>query len=209
MEKELKYKGHTITVKFPSGMFEYYSDKQGRFLKFDTLKAAKESITDESKKGKSVNESVKKITLSELKGIVRKLVMEQKSEYNEISDELFSNALKSANDKGMKKQRDRIFDLGMRKLKGYRFPDNENELVDNIEFDGRQLNITIKNEELETYSTIYYNADHDLYMLDQYLRGSNIRRSVANFLSKIAKKLNPDTQYTTPHAFKLADKYGN
>jgi hypothetical protein len=34
MANEIKYKGKTIEVKFPSGMFEYYSDKEGRFLKY-------------------------------------------------------------------------------------------------------------------------------------------------------------------------------
>jgi hypothetical protein len=37
MDNEIKYKGKVITVKFPSGMFEYYSDKEGKFLKFDTV----------------------------------------------------------------------------------------------------------------------------------------------------------------------------
>jgi len=79
MNKEYKYKGKTIEVKFPSGMFEYYSDKEGRFLKFDTLKGAKESI---NKEGKSIDESIKsktqKIKLSELRQLVKKCLNENK-----------------------------------------------------------------------------------------------------------------------------------
>jgi hypothetical protein len=77
MNKEYKYKGKTIEVKFPSGMFEYYSDKEGRFLKFDTLKDAKESI---NKEGKSIDESIKpktqKIKLSELRQLVKEIIKE-------------------------------------------------------------------------------------------------------------------------------------
>jgi hypothetical protein len=77
MNKEYKYKRKTIEVKFPSGMFEYYSDKEGRFLKFDTLKDAKESI---NKEGKSIDESIKpktqKIKLSELRQLVKEIIKE-------------------------------------------------------------------------------------------------------------------------------------
>jgi hypothetical protein len=74
-EKEYKYKGKLITVKFPSGIFEYYSDKEGRFLKFDTLKGAKESI---NKEPKGIVESVKtkKIKLSELRTLVKDILKE-------------------------------------------------------------------------------------------------------------------------------------
>jgi hypothetical protein len=73
MEKEIKYKGKTITIVKPSGMFEYYSDKQKRFLKFDDLGNAKASIDKE----KSINEAPKKkITLNEVKALVKQLVKE-------------------------------------------------------------------------------------------------------------------------------------
>jgi hypothetical protein len=77
MEKELKYKGNIITVKFPSGMFEYYSDSKKRFLKFDTLKAAKESIDKEKKSVKeSVEPTTQKIKLSEVRQLVKKMLKE-------------------------------------------------------------------------------------------------------------------------------------
>lgn len=206
MEKELKYKGHTITVKFPSGMFEYYSDKQGRFLKFDTLKAAKESITDESKKGKSVNESVKKITLSELKGIVRKLVMEQKSEYNEISDELFTKSVKTANEKGHSSQTKRLLDLGMRNLKRYDFGINGDTYIKDIHFkkDGGDDVLIIIVTTNSIYGTISYNIDKDNFDFDGDIHNKalglfnekgELLRKDANFLIRIARKFNPDTKY--------------
>jgi len=78
MEKELKYKGNTITVKFPSGMFEYYSDSKKKFLKFDTLKAAKESIDKEKKSVKeSVEPKTQKIKLSEVRQLVKKMLKEE------------------------------------------------------------------------------------------------------------------------------------
>lgn len=49
---EIKYKGKTINV-LKTGFYEYYSDKEGRFLKFDTLKDCKDSINQEE----SLNES--------------------------------------------------------------------------------------------------------------------------------------------------------
>lgn len=48
-EKEIKYKGYTITQKFPSGMYEFRSEKQKRFLKFDDLGAAKKAVDKEGK----------------------------------------------------------------------------------------------------------------------------------------------------------------
>jgi hypothetical protein len=81
MANEIKYKGKTIEVKFPSGMFEYYSDKEGRFLKFDTLKATKESINNE---GKLKTESIvtKKISLNELRSLVKQIIKEETDPYN-------------------------------------------------------------------------------------------------------------------------------
>ena len=76
MKKEIIYKNKTITVLFPSGMFEYYSDKEGRFLKFDRLKDAKNSIDKENKK---MNESVRKISLKELRNIVNQVIAETES----------------------------------------------------------------------------------------------------------------------------------
>lgn len=204
MEKEHKYKGHTITVKFPSGMFEYYSDKQGRFLKFDTLKAAKESITDESKKGKSVNESVKKITLSELKGIVRKLVMEQKSEYNEISDELFTNTLSKTREKGLHGQRNRIVKSRLHKYIGYVLPGKDKVVIDDINISDNILRITFS---LLDSGTEHIEYDIDTDSFDFEPEKTLIPRSFAVVLSKIAKKVNPTTKYTTPHSFKIKEKY--
>jgi len=80
MEKEIKYKGKVITKKHPSGMFEYYSDKQKRFLKFDTLDAAKGSIDKEGKKEEikeSIKPKTKKIKLSEVRQLVRKMIKEE------------------------------------------------------------------------------------------------------------------------------------
>lgn len=55
--QDIQYKGITITKLFPSGYYEYRSRKEGRFLKFDTLRGAKESIDEETKKTKKkVNE---------------------------------------------------------------------------------------------------------------------------------------------------------
>jgi len=86
MKNEIKYKGKTIEVKFPSGMFEYYSDKEGKFLKFDTLKAAKKSINKEPKR---VNESTKpktqKIKLSEVRQLVRKMLKEERDDIIEFT----------------------------------------------------------------------------------------------------------------------------
>lgn len=79
MNNEIKYKGKIITVKFPSGMFEYYSDKEGKFLKFDTLKGAKESI---NKEPKDIKESIenKNIKLSEIRQLVKSVLNEGKEE---------------------------------------------------------------------------------------------------------------------------------
>ena len=47
MKKEIEYMGKYISVKFPSGYYEYYSDKQQRFLTFDCLNDCKESIDND------------------------------------------------------------------------------------------------------------------------------------------------------------------
>lgn len=44
--KTITYKGRGITLLFPSGYYEVYSNRQGRFIKCDTLSAAKQ-ITNE------------------------------------------------------------------------------------------------------------------------------------------------------------------
>lgn len=44
---EIKYRGVSIKVLHPSGYFEFYSDKEGRFLKFDDLDSAKGRIDSE------------------------------------------------------------------------------------------------------------------------------------------------------------------
>lgn len=44
MTNEIVYKGVTITRLFPSGMYEIYCTKEGRFLKFDDLKMVKQHI---------------------------------------------------------------------------------------------------------------------------------------------------------------------
>ena len=46
-KNEIKYKGKVITRLFPSGYYEFYSDKQERFLKFDDLDRAKSVIDSE------------------------------------------------------------------------------------------------------------------------------------------------------------------
>lgn len=56
-KEEIQYKGYTITKLFPSGYYEYRSEKEGKFLKFDTLKGAKKSIDKEKTKEK-VNEGL-------------------------------------------------------------------------------------------------------------------------------------------------------
>jgi len=43
------YKGVTINQSSPYGYYEYYSEKQGRFLKFDTYAAILNSIDKEQK----------------------------------------------------------------------------------------------------------------------------------------------------------------
>jgi hypothetical protein len=43
----IEHNGKCITILFPSGMFEYYSDTQERFLKFDDMEECKESIDNE------------------------------------------------------------------------------------------------------------------------------------------------------------------
>lgn len=48
----ITYKGITITKEFPSGYFTYYSDKNGRFLKADTLDGLKKQINKENKMAK-------------------------------------------------------------------------------------------------------------------------------------------------------------
>lgn len=61
--QEIQYKGITITKLFPSGYYEYRSGKEGRFLKFDTLRGVKDSIDEEKRfeKKKKVNEGVNDI----------------------------------------------------------------------------------------------------------------------------------------------------
>lgn len=46
-KNEISYKGRLITKLFPSGMYEVYSDKQERFVKFDELDDAKQLIDSE------------------------------------------------------------------------------------------------------------------------------------------------------------------
>ena len=43
----MKYKDIFIRKIFPSGYYEYYSYKENRFLKFDTLLSLKENIKNE------------------------------------------------------------------------------------------------------------------------------------------------------------------
>lgn len=77
---EITYKGKAIEVLKPSGMFQYYSDKEGRFLKFDELDSAKKSI---DKEGKKITES-KKITLNEFRALVKHIIKEE-TENNELN----------------------------------------------------------------------------------------------------------------------------
>lgn len=48
VSKEIKYKGVTISTLFPSGYYEFYSDREQRFLKFDILQDAKDRIKEEA-----------------------------------------------------------------------------------------------------------------------------------------------------------------
>ena len=74
MSKEIKYKDEFITV-LPSGWYEYYSDKQGRFLKFDTLTGAKRSIDKENyQQLESTQANTIKITERRLSEIIRESV---------------------------------------------------------------------------------------------------------------------------------------
>lgn len=60
-KNEIKYEGVTITRLFPSGYYEFYSDKQGRFVKFDDLDEAKSVIDSEGEsmaKGGGVEEEI-------------------------------------------------------------------------------------------------------------------------------------------------------
>jgi hypothetical protein len=41
------YKGINVDVLFPSGYYEFYSEKQGRFLKADTIEGVKKLINEE------------------------------------------------------------------------------------------------------------------------------------------------------------------
>ena len=47
----IMYKGKGITILMPSGYYEYYSDKEGRFIKFDDLDDCKASIDAEIEEG--------------------------------------------------------------------------------------------------------------------------------------------------------------
>lgn len=48
-DKEIIYKGKSITKKFPSGYYTFYSDKEQQFVTFDDLDAAKSHIDCEKK----------------------------------------------------------------------------------------------------------------------------------------------------------------
>lgn len=97
MENEIKYKDKVITVKFPSGMFEYYSDKESKFLKFDTLKGAKESINKEPKDIKESFET-KKIKLSEIRQLVKSIIKEGTSKNKLIKENYDNNFEKEIKD---------------------------------------------------------------------------------------------------------------
>jgi hypothetical protein len=81
MEREIQYKGHTITRLSPSGYYEFYSDKEGRFLKFDDLKGAKMAI-DKENSSLSENKIRKKINLKELKTIIKRIIKEEEEKKN-------------------------------------------------------------------------------------------------------------------------------
>jgi len=72
MEREIKYKGKTISKLSPSGMYEFYSDKQGRFIKSDNLGYVKLAISNEMKKfakGSNVDSENAEMVLNENKQI--------------------------------------------------------------------------------------------------------------------------------------------
>ncbi|MFA5067971.1 MAG: hypothetical protein WC466_08085 [Candidatus Izemoplasmatales bacterium] len=75
MQKEIIYKGKTITKLFPSGFYEFYSEEEKRFLKFDNLINAKKQIDKEMKK-EGVSRA-KKLTLNELRSLVKKIIKEE------------------------------------------------------------------------------------------------------------------------------------
>jgi hypothetical protein len=52
MANSKTYRGKEITKLVPSGYYEFYSDAQGRFLKFDELEDAKAQIDEELKSAK-------------------------------------------------------------------------------------------------------------------------------------------------------------
>jgi hypothetical protein len=49
MKKEIIYKGVLITRAFPSGFFQYYSEKHNRFMTYDFLESCKQGIDSELK----------------------------------------------------------------------------------------------------------------------------------------------------------------
>ena len=51
-ENEFVYRGVLVTRQFPSGMYEFYSDKKGQFIKADTLQGIKKEIQEEKTWGK-------------------------------------------------------------------------------------------------------------------------------------------------------------
>jgi hypothetical protein len=51
---EIVHNGKLITKLTPSGMYEFYSDEKGRFLKFDNLNAAKNAIDTENSLGENI-----------------------------------------------------------------------------------------------------------------------------------------------------------
>ena len=51
--KGLVYKGVLITKLFPSGYYQFYSNKEGRFLSFDSLFFAKRKLNLDGRKPKN------------------------------------------------------------------------------------------------------------------------------------------------------------
>jgi hypothetical protein len=63
-DKEIKYKGKTIKKLHPSGHFEFYSDNDKRFLKFDDLESAKKKIDSLQKKINENRRNIKTVKIT-------------------------------------------------------------------------------------------------------------------------------------------------
>jgi Holliday junction resolvase RusA-like endonuclease len=101
MEKEINYKGITITKLHPSGMYEFYCDSEKRFLKFDDLQKAKDKINKEEKPKtmdlkQYISEEVKKfhkktMLESELEFVNKKLNLLKEAEGENVEEKSYES----------------------------------------------------------------------------------------------------------------------